>query len=504
MRRQFPRHGLNVLRLRWIVALCVAIGLGGCGSSDPKGPDADGKPDGKAVAAAGDSKKPDGDAATDKPGKTPGDDTSGKEKGGTSKDEPKDSPKDGKTKPDSPDKSGDEPGKKQGDGDSKSGKSKADNDTDKKSGSDKKTPDAKKTDGKGKSSKQGETAKKNPYSPPKGLSAEELYDFILSMLDEPPSEQRQPGFMDGLVEACDMLIKSGESDALSKFAIRAKFKALLMASDGGDEKADKKLVALATEMKEEKSSKIAAYVRLVGMQQRLLTADKLEGEQLTALLADLQKYLEAEKRLTNQHLRLATATVQVINRIDEKQREDYFKSIGQLYAKSVDNDLRNFGARLGKPPEVAGSALAGTKMEITGSSAAGGQFVWPNYRGRVVLVDFWATWCGPCIRELPNVRRVFEKHRDHGFDVVGISLDSDTDKLQDFLQQNDLPWVTLSGDSNQAIATRYGVRGIPTMFLIDKEGKIVAQGHNIGQLEGQIPALLKAKYTPPAQPPANP
>ncbi|MFC3198625.1 redoxin domain-containing protein [Parapedobacter deserti] len=101
-----------------------------------------------------------------------------------------------------------------------------------------------------------------------------------------------------------------------------------------------------------------------------------------------------------------------------------------------------------------------------------------DYRGRYVLIDFWASWCAPCRAENPNLVKAYQAYKDKGLEVLGISLDSKSgrDAWLAAIEKDGLPWVNVSdlnGWSN-AVAVLYGVRGVPQNYLIDPEGKIVA------------------------------
>ena len=119
-----------------------------------------------------------------------------------------------------------------------------------------------------------------------------------------------------------------------------------------------------------------------------------------------------------------------------------------------------------------------------------------NYKGKVVLIDFWATWCGPCIGELPNVLKAYEKYHAKGFEIIGISLERDKDeqKFRSFVKAQGMSWQHFFDGKfwETKLAVKYGIMSIPATFLLDGEGKIVAKDQQLRGpgLEAEVGKIL--------------
>ncbi|MBR5688907.1 MAG: AhpC/TSA family protein [Prevotella sp.] len=128
-------------------------------------------------------------------------------------------------------------------------------------------------------------------------------------------------------------------------------------------------------------------------------------------------------------------------------------------------------------------------------TAEGKEIALSSLRGKVVLLDFWASWCGPCLREAPNVRKVYQKYHDKGFEVFGVSLDEENkrDAWLQAIDKHQLTWLHVSSLKGWdcPVAKLYNVTGIPAMFLLDRDGRIVATNARGEKLEEEVAKLCK-------------
>jgi len=131
-------------------------------------------------------------------------------------------------------------------------------------------------------------------------------------------------------------------------------------------------------------------------------------------------------------------------------------------------------------------------LDLTFTATDGSTVDLASLRGKVVLLDFWATWCPPCRGEVPNVVAAFNKYHAQGFEVVGVSLDEDRDALNQFTAANGMTWPQFFDGQgwDNSLAQRFSVRSIPQMWLLDRQGRVVTKNGR-DDLDGQVAALLQ-------------
>ncbi|KAA9325205.1 TlpA disulfide reductase family protein [Adhaeribacter soli] len=183
------------------------------------------------------------------------------------------------------------------------------------------------------------------------------------------------------------------------------------------------------------------------------------------------------------------STLTLINPEDEYAFAD---SMLTVYKKSQPESkyTKALNERLSKLGSVTVGSMA---PEITLPTPDGGTMSLSSLRGKYVLIDFWASWCGPCRRENPNVVKMYNKYKDKGFEIFGVSFDQSKDKWVKAIADDKLTWPHVSDLKGweSSAARLYNITAIPHTILIDKEGKIIAKNLRGAALEAKLAEVLK-------------
>lgn len=143
--------------------------------------------------------------------------------------------------------------------------------------------------------------------------------------------------------------------------------------------------------------------------------------------------------------------------------------------------------------QLQNNALGSAAPNFTLNNLEGKPVSLSDYKGKITLIDFWASWCGPCRRENPNVVATYKKYHPKGFEILGVSLDDNKNKWQDAITKDGLIWTQVSDLKGweSEVAQLYGVQYIPNNFLIDQNGKIIGKDLVGSKLEQALSEIFK-------------
>jgi peroxiredoxin len=152
-----------------------------------------------------------------------------------------------------------------------------------------------------------------------------------------------------------------------------------------------------------------------------------------------------------------------------------------------------YGKKITEHQKIALKTAIGATPDFSVADTSGKMVKLSSLRGKYILVDFWASWCGPCRKENPNVVKAYQQYHDKGFDIMSVSLDTNKDAWMKAVTKDNLTWnhvSDLKGWKSPVVA-EYGIRAVPTSFLLDKDGKIIAKDLRGEKLEEKLKELMQ-------------
>lgn len=350
-------------------------------------------------------------------------------------------------------------------------------------------------------------AKADPFKIPNG-TVDELITYLDSLGELRPDKDdaaSAAAFRKKLFQTAnavaDKILAAKPDDRQAELAVQVKSQSLFTLRNMGDAEAAKQLEALPGELQKLGRPKLGRMVSQVLMANRVRQLVRANPTELRTVVDELKKFVGQKPEPSD--LELVMGTLEIAETLDRPYAAECYTYFGKLLSASSDEQLKSLGAKLEGTARRLG--LVGKKMELEGTTLAGKPLKIDDLQGKVVLVVFWATWCGPCRAEIPEIKEAYAEYHPRGFEVVSISLDREREELDAFLKEEKLPWpVLFDADPqkhgfNHPMAERYGVMAIPAMVLLDKQGRGVAldpRGPSLGQELAKLlgPASLK----PPA------
>lgn len=320
------------------------------------------------------------------------------------------------------------------------------------------------------------------YVVPEG-SNQELFKFVKDLKAYRPTLRTSEEQRDHLARANEAILAAAERILNAKpdaddeaLAQVTRFQALYILRAVGDPTADGKLLKLSEKLKKHKRADVAEYARLFLLSHRVEETDPNDVPALEGLVDELATRLK-KGHLNSRHAELARSLAKLL---EENGHLTIAAKAYRQFADALAKDEKLIDVAVNMEGSARRLSLLGQPLEITGTLAQGGPFTTADWQGKVIFIDFWATWCTPCVAEMPNLKRAFEKYHSRGLEIVGVCLDDDAAEMKQFLQKKKLPWQTLASESaeqggfNHPMAVFCGVQELPSTILIDAEGKVVA------------------------------
>ncbi|MDR0610947.1 MAG: TlpA family protein disulfide reductase [Planctomycetaceae bacterium] len=309
-----------------------------------------------------------------------------------------------------------------------------------------------------------------------------------------------------LLKASERLTELAQSDSDRGNAAAAKFQGLTFLIQGYSQQNkdvseyEKQLSAALTEVeKYSHASKEARYLSWKNFDEKLYAtctniSDPINETKFDSLLKEVLqwalKFSDDKREVTMPYIRFDVALWKRPE-FKPKLAKEWTAFILSDAWKEVNPEIREAALKV---PNALERRQVGNDPKLYGRTFDNKFFDWDTYRGKVILINFTASWCGPCKQILPQLKACYEKYHDKGFEIVSVYIDDTLDNSKRDAKQLEITWILLSEElSKQAGQPRYteefGFHGVPQILLCDQQGKIITTNHN--EVDAKVAELLK-------------
>lgn len=367
----------------------------------------------------------------------------------------------------------------------------------------------------------------DPYAVPEGNDEKVLHLFLTRITKMEPAEPTEAGIVshfEKLDDAVSQILTREINEDLYSNVAQLRFQIISILGELNAKSAAAREQSYLKLLGESSHPAAKALLARAEMQNRLVKFAQDEPATQQALIDEVAKQLASLPREKTDELELQLDVAMDIGALLEQGDSPLtlaaYKKFSEALKARNDERVEPVLRRLDRT--LLRLELPGKEIELASTALTGKPFDIKEYRGKVVLIDFWATWCQACMQELPELESLYQAYHDKGLEVVGINVDEEREIATKFTVSRGIGWVNLfeeaaSPNELSPLAARFGVTAFPTMILLDQSGKVVTvqvgglhgtshQTSIQGELEKLLGPLSKSatppapvELTPPAQ-----
>ncbi len=336
-------------------------------------------------------------------------------------------------------------------------------------------------------------------SPEELLKAvETLWETPIEAQDAVSEKEQKLALLNHIITGCELLLKNEKTnEEIALTAVQNKMQALGILARAGDAGAPFRALAMAEELTKDKRPLVAREGKLILLSGQLREIPEMEPADQEKFVNTLLEILSVSE-ISERELQITNFTATLLERAGQaNEAQRLLGKAAELMKKSEDPEIRAYAANFEGLSRRLG--LPGNPLKLSGETLEGEKFDIKDLKGKVVLVQYWASWCTYCLQEMPHIQQVHHKYQTAGFEVVGVNLDEAANRAKEIVNDQKLPWIQLFSNDPEALgmenpnAVYYGINSIPQCILLDREGNVITLNARGKILDEQLEKLFPEK-----------